>query len=280
MQGTSAARAPRAVDGRVRGLHADARVDRARELGRVRDRPRSGTRAHLGGRRPRALRRAQQRDLRADRRRGAALFLCAGTMACTHPCGRTRALRGAAGAHTAAFPVQQHERDREPDPRAAGAGRGCGRGSVRPVSRRRSVARTRVARLAKNSISRAAICASKSCGLASGSPSSGTSTHCRATSNYRRCCCSRSSRTRSITGYSRCRSAVRSRSSVKWMPRTRTSASAIRVRRLRRAAARQRHGTREHPRPTRAALWRSAPRWPSTTTASRTCAACAFPLTR
>ena len=66
-----------------------------------------------------------------------ALVLRAGTMARARACRGQGTLRGAAGAHPAALPAQQHEHDRESDPPAA-AGRRTPRAEVVGAGRRRA----------------------------------------------------------------------------------------------------------------------------------------------
>ena len=133
----------------------------------------------------------------------------------THQWQHARARRGAfahsgaAGAHPAALPVQQHEYDRGAHAQRSRARRGSGRGSRGPVPRH-------AARLAQPAApergARAHAHLSAHRSAASRRPAqgdAGTWPSCRCARSCRGSRCSRCSRTRSTTASSRCRRAAR-----------------------------------------------------------------------
>ena len=133
-------------------LRADASGHRTGQRAGFRHRPQLKSRTDFAGAIPGAIRLAQRRIVRSYRRCVAALLLCVRTMACARARRSEGTVRSAAGAHPPAFPVQQHEHDRQPDS-ARGRRKPSGRSKTSPIcSAPRSARTRRPARWAKSSI--------------------------------------------------------------------------------------------------------------------------------
>ena len=155
---------------------------------------------------------AEAADRRDRRGTGVAILLCHASMAAldrargarTHPC--------AAGPHPPAFPVQQHEHHRGVDALRSRSRRGSHRRPRRPVPRepQRCACADHAGRGNRDCPHLPAHRA-----IAAWRPACRSNGTCRplpaACASCRACCCNRCSRTPSVTGSSRCRTAAPSR---------------------------------------------------------------------